>query len=136
MGIKEVVKFFLIILSINLAGELVAKNYNMPEYGLTLSPKKCLLLNQAEKCEMLVTINWKVKIQGDYCLYNNLSEFSIVCWEKTQQANKKLLLLFSKDLYFELRDKKTNQVIFTAPLKLYKKTSNLRRKRRNPWSFY
>jgi len=133
---RKVVKFFLIILSISMMGELYAQNDKIAEYGLTLSPEKCLLLNQAKECAIVVKVGWKTKINGDYCLYNNLSDLSITCWENNQQAEKEFLLSFSKDLQFELRHKKNNQVVFTATLKLYKKTSNLRRKRRNPWSFY
>jgi len=136
MGIRKVVNSFLIILFIIMTGELCAKDDEMTEYGLTLSPEKCLLLNKAKECDIVVNVNWKTKTKGDYCLYNNLSVLPITCWENDQQAKKDFLLSFTKNIHFELRHKKNNNVVFMATLKLYKKTSNLRRKRRNPWSFY
>jgi len=136
MGIKKVVVFFLVALSITSLGKLNADTYEMTGYGLVLSPEKCLLQNDATECDTIVKINWHSKIKDDYCLYNDLSKFAITCWEETQRAKKEILLSISQDLHFELRRKKTNEVIYSSTLKLYKKKTNSRRKRRNPWSFY
>jgi len=136
MGIRKVVIFLLIILSMISFGESNAETDEMMDYGLMLSPEKCLLKNDAIECDIIVKINWRTKLKDDYCLYNNLSRLAITCWNETKHAEKEVLLSISQDLTFELRHKKTNEMIFSSILKIYKKKTNSRRKRRNPWSFY
>ncbi len=136
MGIIKVVKYFFIVLTILHISGLIAEENKTSGYGLFLSPESCLLLGKAKQCDIQVSIHWKVSEPGSFCLYNYRSKMTIACWKNQTHASKVIMLTLEKDAIFELRDQKTDQLIFQKSLKLYKKTSNLRRKRRNPWSFY
>jgi hypothetical protein len=136
MGIIKVVKYFFIVLTILHIGKLIAEENKTSGYGLFLSPESCLLLDKAKQCDMQVNINWKVPKPGSFCLYSHLNEIAIACWKNQTHASKEIMLTLENDVIFELRDQETGQMIFRKPLKLYKKISSLRRKRRNPWSFY
>lgn len=136
MGIIRAANFVFIVLMIVFIGNLSAEENKSSDYGLFLSPESCFLLGKSKECDILVSINWKVITLGSYCLYNNQSPIAIDCWIDQKQANKTVMLILKKDVIFELRDQRTDKLIFQTSLKLYKKISSLRRKRRNPWSFY
>ncbi len=136
MGMIRVVKYFLIVLTILYLGELTAEENEMSGYGLFLSPESCFLLGKAKECDILVNIKWRVAKSGSYCLYNNLSAVAIDCWSNQKHARKEMMLSMENEVVFELRHQTTSEVIYQTPLKIYKKISKLRRKRRNPWSFY
>ncbi len=136
MGICKVSTYFLIILCFVNVGSLSANDHEISEYGLFLSPKSCFLKNKNKNCEVVITVNWNNKQPGDYCLYNNLKSAPIACWKNESRATKEVFVTIQQDIYFELREQITRKLIFKTPLKLYKKVSSLRRKRRNPWSFY
>jgi len=130
------IKTIFIVLMIVFIGKLTAEEGQSSVYGLFLSPENCFLLGKSKECDILVSIIWKVSKSGSYCLYNNQSSIAIDCWNNRKQASKEIMLILEKDVVFELRDRKANKIIFKTSLKLYKKVSSLRRKRRNPWSFY
>ena len=130
------VKCFFVVLTILYLSELTAEEHKMSGYGLFLSPESCFLLGKEKECDILVKVNWIVAKSASYCLYNNLSAVAIDCWSNQKHASKEIMLTMENDVIFELRDQSTSKVIFQTPLKLYKKISKLRRKRRNPWSFY
>ena len=136
MGIIRITKNIFLVLMIVFIGNISAEDNKSSVYGLFLSPESCFLLGKSKECDILLSVNWKVSTQGSYCLYNNQSPIAIDCWLNQKQANKKMMLVLRKDVVFELRDQKTDKLIFQTSLKLYKKISSLRRKRRNPWSFY
>lgn len=136
MGINRVVKCFLIVLTVIGAGSPVAKNYETSDYGLFLSPESCFLLDKINECDIVVTIAWEVLQKGNYCLYNHLNKNPINCWKDKKQATTKIELKLKQDIYFELRYQESDKIIFNTSLKLYKKMKQLKRKRRNPWSFY
>lgn len=136
MGIIKSVKTVFFTLVFFFAGESTAENDKTSDYGLFLSPESCFLANQTKQCELQISIHWKTTNPGNYCLYNNLSEVAMACWDNRKDASKEFMLTLEKDIVLELRDQITGMTIFNTPLKLYKKISKLRRKRRNPWSFY
>lgn len=136
MGIIKTAKTLLVVLAIIFSGKLIAKDNDTPDYGLFLSPESCLLLDKSKQCEVSVNINWKVRQSGNYCLYNNLNDVALNCWENENHAFITILLTMEKDLTFELRQQNNNKILFKTSLKVYRKISNVRRKRRNPWSFY
>lgn len=136
MGIVKVLKYFLIVLPLINFGALSAKNFEMPDYGLYLSPESCVILNNTKQCEVIVSIQWKVTNSGNYCLYTSQQNTPIECWQEQNQATKELLIIVEQDIHFELRQQVNNIVIYKKSLKMYRKVTNLRRKRRNPWSFY
>ncbi len=136
MGIKKIIRYFFIFLSLIFACEAIPADDKKTGYGLFLSPESCFLLNNESECDIIVTINWRLQKEGDYCLYNKRELNPLDCWQNKNQADKKILLKIEQDIYFQLRYQKTGSILFETPLKLYKRTKNLRPKRRNPWSFY
>jgi len=136
MGNINLIKSIFIILSMTFFGDLIAENRNNSVYGLFLSPEKCLLLEASSNCDILVTISWQLANKENVCLYHHLSTKPLGCWKDEKQATTSIYLKLKKDLEFELRLTDTNKTIFSSPLKIYKKITKLRRKRRNPWSFY
>ncbi len=136
MGIGKKTRTIITFMFIATISPTEADTQDAIDYGLFLSPKNCYSVKKSEECELLVTIDWRTEIKGNYCLYYNLDLVPMHCWQDQQQAQKKFFLIVSKDVNFELRNKDTRKILFKNTVKVYKKVSHLRRKRRNPWSFY
>jgi len=132
----NVSKYVLFVLSIMMFGGLKAEDRKELEQGLFLSPENCFLLNDSEKCDIKIKIHWQLQEKNNVCLFKNQETTHIQCWKDQSHASIDLFLSVKKDVLFELRSVSTGKVLFTTPLKIYKEVSKLRRKRRNPWSFY
>jgi len=129
-------KCVLFVLSIMMFSQLMAEDGKELEHGLFLSPENCFLLNDSQKCDLNIKVRWHLDKKSNVCLYKNQEIVHIQCWKDQSNASIVLFLSVEKDVLFELRSVSGGKTLFTAPLKIYKEVSKLRRKRRNPWSFY
>ena len=105
-------------------------------YGLTASPEKCFVLENTEECEISVKLDWRIKIKGDYCLYLTGQPSPLNCWKATNQGSFEYLLITNTDTQFEIRSTLENPPIYIAQVKIFKQIKQLKKRRRNPWSFY
>ena len=129
-------KCVLFVLSIMMFSQVMAEDGKEIEQGLFLSPENCFLLNNSEICELNIKINWHLNKKSNVCLYKNKENTHIQCWRDQNKGSIEVFLNVDKEVLFELRSSTIGNILFTTPLKIYKEVSKLRRKRRNPWSFY
>ncbi len=119
----------------------IAENQAKASYGLFLSPKSCLLSEKEKTCDLSLNISWKTPDSGNYCLYYSAENSTglnntIKCWIAKEKGEIELTISQSEALSFELRSQGAHKLIYTTEFQLFRKTARVRRKRRNPWSFY
>lgn len=54
--------------------------------ALTLLPNKCVALHKGRTCYAELKFQWKVKIKGDYCLYEEALTSPIKCWRQSNRG--------------------------------------------------
>jgi hypothetical protein len=106
------------------------------DYGLTVSPEKCFVVNQTKQCKLSVKLDWRTPSNGEYCIFVSNSSSALHCWKKQNIGSLVHLVESRSDLVFELKSSVNNQTLFSAKFKLFKQTTGLTKRRRNPWSFY
>ena len=106
------------------------------DYGLFIKPKSCVIEEKNEHCETNVEVQWRLKSNRNVCLYIDSQNRALACWKGKSFINENFAIDISSHVNFQLRDKMTNQIIYSAPFSLYLKLVKYRKKRRNPWSFY
>ena len=136
MGIKKSSIIMIITLLVLTASRISAENQTRSVYGLFLSPENCILLETKKECEIKLEVGWQTLVADDYCLYISLDKTPIICWQNESNNTTKIGILLQADLKLELRKQSNHRLIYSSDLKLYKQVSHLRKKRRNPWSFY
>lgn len=105
-------------------------------YGLFIKPKSCIIEAKNEHCEKTIDVHWMLKSKRSVCLYIESRNRALACWQNKSYINESFAIDVTSNVNFQLRDKTTNQVIYSAPFSLYLKLAKYRKKRRNPWSFY
>ena len=105
-------------------------------HGIVISPENCFILDDNKECQITVEILWRTERAGAYCLFVSSKPSPINCWANSSLGQLEHSVDIEQDIEFELREKLSNLLIYKAKLKLFKKIRKLRKKRRNPWSFY
>lgn len=105
-------------------------------YGLLIKPKSCVIEEKNENCEATVKVQWRLKSNRNVCLYIDSQNRALACWKNKLFVSEYFTIDISSHVNFQLRDKITNQIIYSTPFSLYLKLAKYRKKRRNPWSFY
>lgn len=91
---------------------------------LIIKPTKCVSLQQDQICYVNVEIVWRATTLGDYCVSSSMQNRPIQCWTSTQQGTLSQEIEMSKDVTYQLIDKKGKNILVTAVLPLawvYKK---------------
>jgi len=136
MGLTKIAGIILLLFYFTFFSLLSAKEVETNSSGLFLSPESCFLLKYEKSCDLVVKISWRTEEENEYCLYQNKNNSPIQCWKKSNHATVDLMINFEENVLFELRAAQTQEIVFSQILKFYRKVSNLKRRRRNPWSFY
>ncbi|MGB0494955.1 MAG: DUF3019 domain-containing protein [Kangiellaceae bacterium] len=105
-------------------------------YGLFIKPKSCVVDKKNDVCEATIDVQWKLKNKQDVCLIIDEQNRTLACWQNTEMITESFSIDIERNVNFQLKDQKTNQLIYSAPFSLYLKLVKYRKKRRNPWSFY
>jgi len=135
MGIIELFfRIFSVLLL--LLGTFEVHSTEIAGHGIVLSPENCFILDDTRECLTSVEILWRTERTGTYCLFVSGKPTPINCWANSNLGQLEHSIDIEQDIEFELREKLSNLLIYKAKLKLFKKVKKLRKKRRNPWSFY
>ncbi len=105
-------------------------------FGLFIKPKSCVIEEKKQHCEAIIEVQWKLGRNRDVCLYIDNQVRALACWQKQSSITENFSINVETNVNFHLKDKSTNELIYSAPFSLYLKLAKYRKKRRNPWSFY
>lgn len=105
-------------------------------YGLTASPEKCFQLEETEECQVSVKFQWISESKSSYCLFLTGQASPLNCWKESSHGTFEYLLVSNTDSQFELRSSQNNQPSYQAEVRIFKQVKQLKKRRRNPWSFY
>jgi Protein of unknown function (DUF3019) len=107
-----------------------------PGYGLTVSPEKCFVLEVTDECEIAIKLEWRVETKSSYCLYLAGEVKPLNCWKENNQGSFEYLLITNTDTQFELRSIHIDHPTYQTKVRIFKQIKRLKKRRRNPWSFY
>jgi len=105
-------------------------------FGLFIRPKSCVIEEKKQHCEVTIEVQWKLDGNRDVCLYIDNQVRELACWQQRSSIIENFSIDVETNVKFYLKDKVTNEIIYSAPFSLYLKLAKYRKKRRNPWSFY
>lgn len=100
---------------------------------LTPQPNKCVALTQGRQCFTKVTLRWRMKSAGDYCLLLETAAGDnppLQCWLSAKQGEFLYDMQADEDIIFVLRQKNQNKALIRSVVQvswLYKSNSRKRR---------
>lgn len=93
-----------------LAAHLEQQSSEKNKVNLTVSPEKCVAMQQGQTCYMTVELFWQAEVQANYCLYSSLKPQPLQCWnnsrtgEMTKEFSTKENLVF----FLQIQDQHIN----------------------------
>ena len=113
----------------------LANIHKLKEGSLLLSPESCYLKNEQSSCKINITASWKLTSPDNYCLFISTRDEPLKCWNNKNQGKLTAKLEVNNSVRFLLK-RNDGPLMFEKRLIIYRQIKNLRKKRRNPWSFY
>jgi hypothetical protein len=96
---------------------------------LQLKPHRCVALHQGQMCYQTVQLSWSANQENDYCLYQQLNEAPLYCWQNTTAGQYRYEFASDNSVQLQLINIQTSAVVATATVAVawvYK--ANTRRK--------
>lgn len=81
------------------------------EINFTAKPANCVALHQGRKCYARVTLQWQVPQQGNFCIYQKVSNKVIQCWENSNGNQIQFEFESSVKLEYQLVAIEKNRVL-------------------------
>jgi hypothetical protein len=103
---------------------------------LELSPRICTLSGSDKQCEAEVRANWRAAHEESLCLVIVDRPEVKRCWENYAEGSYTILLVFSDDVIFQLKDLELQQVLASEALRVIREALHYRHKRREPWNIF
>jgi hypothetical protein len=103
---------------------------------LKLTPRVCAIGATEKNCEAKVLAEWQAPHNESLCLYIADRPQVKRCWEDYAQGSYRIELTFDRDVVFELRDARDNDLLAAETLKLIRQALEYRRRRRAPWNVF
>ncbi|EAR10889.1 DUF3019 domain-containing protein [Reinekea blandensis] len=72
-----------------------------PQGELTLTPERCVAMNEGQTCYQTVIVRWQTNEIADYCLYLQDEPEPLVCWESVRQGRSRVE--FASDISLSYR---------------------------------
>ena len=79
-----------------------------PRVSLTVSPKKCVAMQQGQNCYLEVKINFQANNIGNYCLHLTGQTIALQCWQGSKQGKYEYAFESKTDLEFVITKQKLN----------------------------
>ncbi len=103
---------------------------------LTVKPVLCVTERREEGCPLSITVSWRTEREGHYCLYSDLGEEPIRCWEDAAEGTIVEERVIRETFSYWLTSGVTNAKLAEATLELVTTASDDRRRhrrRRHVW---
>ncbi|NKF49659.1 DUF3019 domain-containing protein [Shewanella sp. WXL01] len=104
---------------------------------LTATPHMCLTDTQSQLCETDITLNWEMDSDELVCIISDYPDMPRWCSEDPNTQSLSLKIKSDKDIQFVLVQKNNNNTLAGVKVKVTTASSTkVRRRYRNPWSFF
>jgi hypothetical protein len=103
---------------------------------LEISPRICTLTSRDKQCETPVHAQWRSSHEESLCLIIISRPDVKRCWEHYAQGTYTIVLTFTEDLTFQLRDLSLQHVLASEALRVIREAIRYRHKRRQPWNIF
>jgi hypothetical protein len=135
MKIRGRIKRVIPLLFLVWSGCQMATVQKLEEFGMVLSPENCFLTKSQQICSIDITASWYLESPNDYCLFVSTQTAPLKCWINQKSGKITAHFEVNESVKFTLKAA-DGPFILEKRLTLYRQVKNLRKKRRNPWSFY
>ncbi len=135
MKIRGHIKQVVLLLVLVWSDCQMATVQELDEFGMLLSPENCFLTKSQQICSIDITASWRLESSSDYCLFVSTQEAPLKCWINQKSGKITAHFKVNESVKFILKAS-DGPFILEKRLTLYRQVKNLRKKRRNPWSFY
>jgi hypothetical protein len=68
-----------------------------------VKPSRCVALHKGQVCYQALTLSWKAKILGRYCIYSSINAGPVRCWESAIAGRLELDFQSPESVKFSLR---------------------------------
>jgi hypothetical protein len=125
------------LLSLSVAGGVhAAMGPSDDHIRLEISPRVCTLTDKDKQCETPVHAQWRSSHEESLCLIIITRPDVKRCWEHYAQGTYTIVLSFTEDLTFQLRDLSLEHVLASEALRVIREAIRYRHKRRQPWNIF
>jgi Protein of unknown function (DUF3019) len=104
--------------------------------SLELSPRICTLGAHDKQCQTEVHAQWSAPRDESLCLVIVDRPDVKHCWEHYSRGTYSIVLTFTDDLTFQLRDTALQNVLASAVLRVIREALHYRHRRRDPWNIF
>ncbi len=117
--LRQVAVILLFFLSLSFAAlKLVRAEQPGDSAEITIKPGQCVALNQGQVCYQNTVISWQTETSGRYCVYWELSEAPLKCWDQRRAGTLDYDFKSAQSAIFSLRNmgdgKKVAQIQLTV----------------------
>ncbi len=107
-----------------------------PSIEFSIKPRLCVLSEGEDVCENLLEISWSAQEPKSVCLFQSDKTLPLRCWEDEISGKHSFSLSIANNIQFDLREIDKNLLLVSREFEVVQSSDNLRRRRRNPWSFF
>ncbi|MCO4798616.1 MAG: DUF3019 domain-containing protein [Colwelliaceae bacterium] len=100
--LKLVILSVFILMTTNTIAQENNQNILTSTTTLSATPANCVALHQGRKCYASVYLLWQVPQQGDFCIYQKVSNKIIQCWKNSKGSQVLFEFESSEKLEYQL----------------------------------
>ncbi|MDO6444454.1 DUF3019 domain-containing protein [Colwellia sp. 1_MG-2023] len=89
----------------------IAQSTTASEIIFTAKPANCVALHQGRKCYASVSLQWQAPQQGNFCIYQKMSNKVIQCWKNSNGSQVQFEFESSTKLEYQLVAIEKNHVL-------------------------
>ena len=95
-----------------------------------------MLSEGEDTCQDELEISWKSSVDRSLCLYQSNKRLPLRCWENENSGSHRLAIEAASNVDFHLREMQDDMFVVSQEFEVVHDTTQYRRRRRNPWSFF
>ncbi|GIU22156.1 DUF3019 domain-containing protein [Shewanella schlegeliana] len=104
---------------------------------LRLSPELCITSENAQSCDIEVTLEWEMLTGQTICIISDYKNLKKWCSPSPDIHSLTINISSDRDIQFVMIDKDTHETLAGVKLKVTPASSpQVRRRYRNPWSLF
>ncbi len=110
-----------------------------PAAELSIKPKLCVRGTEIDQCKLTVKIKWTGNSNGAYCLYSDIANTPLRCWQRDVSGEMQDEVAITADLHYWLAWQPNDVELARRTLKLLTAKPDDRRRsrrRRHVWSLF
>ncbi|WNO08749.1 DUF3019 domain-containing protein [Teredinibacter sp. KSP-S5-2] len=132
-------KSILLLILVCLNMVFCARGYgaeSMPRIEFSIKPRICILSQGDTICKDLIEVRWVSQQARSLCLFQSGKNLPLRCWEDEFEGSHELELTTKNNIDFYLKEIDADTLLVSQVFEVVQGDKQLRRRRRNAWSFY